>query len=466
MLAFGLASIMFCIGMIIRAKVPFIRKMLVPASVIAGVLGLFVMNSGLIKDLSSGVYVDIVNYLFTITFISIGLTSSSKSNKRSPNSMAKNIASGSIGMGLLWNLLYALTPAIGVIVILIIGSYFGFDPIYGLLIPFAFAQGPGQAATFGTIFEQQYGIANAAMVGITFAAIGFLVCFLVGVPMARYGIKRGLAKRLGRSEVDGFVERGYYKKSENRGSLGNETMFSGNMDTMTFHFAVIGLCFMLALGIAKSISLVPGIGPTFGGMLFIYGMLAGYLAKFVMKKFKIDHMLDNNFQTKFTGWSTDYLIVASFMAVPFSVIGTWMAPIIIVAITITFITAVICIYFGQRIGGDNDFDRTIGLYGTSTGTVPSGIALVRIIDPTLKGSTAVELGLMNLPMIASYVTVLTILSIASGTLSLSLGILLLLAPIPIYMIIMKTCKVWGKKTYDFKAEHATDDKNPKFIATD
>jgi len=53
MIAFGLASIMLCIGMIIRAKVPFIRKMLVPASVIAGVLGLIVMNTGLIEAADS-----------------------------------------------------------------------------------------------------------------------------------------------------------------------------------------------------------------------------------------------------------------------------------------------------------------------------------------------------------------------------------------------------------------------------
>ena len=35
MIAFGLASIMLCIGTFLRAKIPFFRNMLVPASVIA-----------------------------------------------------------------------------------------------------------------------------------------------------------------------------------------------------------------------------------------------------------------------------------------------------------------------------------------------------------------------------------------------------------------------------------------------
>src|SRR5699024_3101859 len=204
-------------------------KMLVPASVVAGVVGLVVMNTGLITALDSTMYVDIVNYLFTITFISIGLTSSRKSKKKSADSTGKNIAKGSIGLGFIWNLLYAITPAVGVLIIIGVGGMFGMDPVYGLLIPFAFAQGPGQAATYGTIMEQEYGLMNAASVGITFAAVGFLVCFLVGVPLARYGIKKGLAKNVKKSEINGFVQKGYYEKDEKRESLGNETMFSGNM---------------------------------------------------------------------------------------------------------------------------------------------------------------------------------------------------------------------------------------------
>lgn len=454
-MAFGLASIMLCIGVIVRGNVGFIKKMFVPTSVVAGVLGFIVMNTVFTKTTGAEIYTQFVNYLFTITFISIGLTSTKRSKGDSQQNVSKKIAKGSLAMGFTWNILYAVTPAIGAVILIMIGSYFGMSPIHGLLIPFAFAQGPGQAATFGTIMEQQYGIVNAASVGITFSVIGFLVCFLVGVPLIKLGIKRGLANRGANSSVSAYIERGFYTKEEKRANLGNETFFSGNMDTMTFHFAIIGVCFMTALGMAQLISVIPGIGPTFGGMLFIYGMLAGYLAKYILQKLQYDHLLDNTFQTKFTGWSTDYLIVASFMAVQIGLIGAWIVPILVVSAVVAVVTAVICLYFGKRIGNDNDFDRTVGLFGTSTGTVPSGIALIRIIDPALKNTTAIELGLMNLPMSASYVTVLTILAMAAGTLPLTAGLMLLIAPIPVYLLIMKLLKVWGKKTYDFNIEKNT-----------
>ncbi|MCD2137579.1 sodium/glutamate symporter [Salinicoccus halitifaciens] len=450
MIAFGLASVMLAVGLIIRSKVGFIRRMLVPTSVIAGIIGFFVMNSGMVTAVDAGMYIQIVTLLFTVTFISIGLTSNPKS--KSTASSGRDVAKGSLGMGFTWNILYALTPFVAVVILLAIGGIFGMDAVYGLLIPFAFTQGPGQAATYGAIMENEYGIMDAATVGVTFAALGFVLCFLIGVPLARYGIKRGLAKSMASRKIEKPVERGYYNKDEERESLGDETMYSGNIDTMSFHFAIIGICFLLAIGLAELASMIPGIGPTISGMLFIYGMIAGYLVKYVMRKLSIEHFLDNKFQSKITGWSTDYLIVASFMSVTFSVIGNWIVPILIISVIVTLISLAICLYFGQRYGGKNDYERTIGIYGTSTGTVPSGIALVRIVDPSLRTSTSVELGLMNIPMMISNVTFATIMLIASGVLSMPLGLLLLLAPIPAYLIVMRVFKVWGPKTYDLKEE--------------
>ena len=85
MIAFGLASIMLCLGTLLRARVPFLRNMLVPASVIAGLIGLVLMNLIAACNIHIGtdaqMYTEIVNHLFTISFISISLTSSSSDEK-------------------------------------------------------------------------------------------------------------------------------------------------------------------------------------------------------------------------------------------------------------------------------------------------------------------------------------------------------------------------------------------------
>ncbi len=86
MIAFGVASVMLCIGMIVRAKVPFFRHMLMPTSVIGGLVGLILMNTLFDKvnfgDMSTTDFSSIVDVFFVMSFISIGLTGSKKKRKR------------------------------------------------------------------------------------------------------------------------------------------------------------------------------------------------------------------------------------------------------------------------------------------------------------------------------------------------------------------------------------------------
>lgn len=87
-----------------------------------------------------------------------------------------------------------------------------------------------------------------------------------------------------------------------------------------------------------------------------------------------------------------------------------------------------------------------------TGTIPTGLALLRIIDSKFETTTAVELGLMNLPMLLSMVTVFSLVAIISDATPLHLGYLLLLAPIPIYIILLKVYGLFGSKSYSFSSK--------------
>lgn len=448
MMAFGWASVMLCIGVLLRAKVPFLRSMLVPASVIAGILGIIFINVMGKLDISIGTDTNmlssIVNNLFTVSFISISLTSSPKGE----DNTKKNVLKGAVGLGIVWCLLYALTPIIGTGLIALFGKSVNMDSTYGMLIQFAFCQGPGQSAAYGALFEQ-YGWANATTVAIAFSAIGFIVAFVVGIPAAKMGVKRGIAKNCGK--IDDTILKGYLRKEEQTEVMVKDTTCNSNIETLAFHFAIIGLCFILAVGIAKVLSYIPGfLGTSMSGMMFMNGMYAAYIVKWLLKKMHLDYLLENTLQSKITGWTADYLVVCAFMAVSVSVIKQWIIPMLIVAVVITIVTFLVCFYFGRRFGGSNDFERTLGLYGTCTGTVPSGIALVRIIDPDFKTTTSVELGACNLVMIASTPVYIIILALASGTIGTMPAIGGLAICCIIYLVILKVTKTWGKPTYHWK----------------
>ena len=83
MIALAFTSVMLLLGMLLRANVPLFRMMLVPTSVLAGIVGFILLNLNLkiFDGLSSATFTTIVNELFTLSFISIGLTSVGKKSE-------------------------------------------------------------------------------------------------------------------------------------------------------------------------------------------------------------------------------------------------------------------------------------------------------------------------------------------------------------------------------------------------
>ena len=113
MLSLAIIGVMLCIGMLLRAKIPFIGKMLIPASVIGGIIGFIFMN--VIEpvtplNLDCGTFGDLVDTMFVLSFISIGLTGSQKAKKEADGTKQTGPVLGGTGMGIIWCFLYGLTP--------------------------------------------------------------------------------------------------------------------------------------------------------------------------------------------------------------------------------------------------------------------------------------------------------------------------------------------------------------------
>ena len=448
MIAFGLASIMLLLGVICRAKVPFLRNMLVPSAVIAGIIGVAFMNIcdyfGLNLGTDSSWFTQIVNQLFIVSFISLTLMSAKESD-----TTKKGFFKGAWAIGIIWCLLFTITPIIGSLLTFIFGESYSISPIYGMLIQFAFCMGPGQSTTYGGIIEG-YGWDSAVMVALTFSSLGFIVAYLIGIPAAKRGIKKGLAKH--NSSLDESVLRGYLKEEEQTARMKKDTTVNSNIESMAFHFAIIGLCYIMAIGISKLFALIPGyIGTSFSSLMFLNGMYAAYIVKFIMKKLGIDYFLNDDLQNKITGWSADYLVVCSFMAVSIKVISKWLVPIFAIAAVCACVSAVVCFYFGKRTGSSYDFERTLGLFGMATGTAPSGISLIRIVDPDFKTTAAVELGASN-PFcnVFNIPVYIMILGYAAGSFTYTTTIAVLAGMMLVFLIVLKATGCWGKKTYTLK----------------
>lgn len=450
MMALGWASIVLIIGFVLRAKSRFLQKMLVPASVLGGIVGFSIINilgeAGGELGVNADHFAELMNHLFTLSFIAMSLSDTSHQER----SNLKETVRGALGMGILWCLLYLFTPLVGAGVIALLGGSFDLSVEYGTLIPFAFAQGPGQAAAYGKLYEN-YGYENATMVALSFAALGYLASFLMGIPAAKLGMQKGIARNC--APMEESVRKGYWCRSQSVNVTIKDTTCSSNMETLSLHFAVIGVCYMSAILISRLFSLLPGfLGTSLSSLLFLNGMIAAYLVKLIMKKCGIYFLMDSALNRKISGLTTDYLVVCAFMAVRVSLLGSWFVPVLAEAVVIAIVTFVVCFYFGQRFGGTNDFERSLGIFGSATGTVPTGLVLIRLVDPDYKTDTAIELGLMNITMILSAPGQLILLALISGTLSMKWAMLLLAFFSMLYLLLLKITGIWGQKTYSWKQQ--------------
>lgn len=447
MISMSWIGVMLVLGVILRALIKPLGNILMPACVIGGIVGFILMNTGILPRIGVDFALlnTIVTNLFTITFISMGITATPK---EAGVSTGKESAKGAMMEGLVWSSLYSVQAVVAFGVLLLVGGFFGFKAIHGLQIPFAFCQGPGQSATYGGMIEAA-GIEHAQQVGITFAVIGFLFAFLIGVPLAKRGLKYKLATYP--REISKGIKKGVFEPGDKDiYPAGHQTTYSGNIDALAFSFALVGVGYAITGPVCAALRMIPQTNilfiflSTFGSMEFAIGLFVGYLIKFVMNKTGVKKYHDDMMQTRITGWGTDFMICAAFMAVQLAVVGKWLIPILIASVVVAAVTFVFCLFFSEHLNGAYDFERFLGLWGTCTGTCPSGIALIRIVDPELKTTAGAEMGLMNVFMWGGYIAPFVVMYCAgqiSG--SLMAGLYALCAIL--FVVLIFVFRLWKKK---------------------
>ncbi|MCK5517760.1 MAG: hypothetical protein KAI39_12850 [Desulfobulbaceae bacterium] len=332
-------------------------------------------------------------HFFNISFISVGLTQDAKGTEPV---YGKQVLKGSTWMALVQGMAFPMQAMVGGLFVMGFGMI-GLElfPTFGFLIPLGFNEGPGQALSIGKAWEL-VGFTNGGTIGLTFSAIGFFFAFFVGVPMVNYGIRKGWAT-FGSNELSLDFLVGLLPKNSKNKIAGKLTMHSGNAETLAFQAALVGMVYGLTWATVKSLASIvpPEVAPILWGFFFIFGLGIAYLVKGLMKAVDVVHLIDPGIQRRVTGWSIDYLIVATVSAIQLKVVWDNLLPIGLMSLTSGILTTLLVIYLGKKLDTFG-LERSAAIFGTITGTVSCGLLLLRIIDPEFKTPVAFEIGLMNI----------------------------------------------------------------------
>ncbi len=447
LLAFGTMSVFLILGIFLRAKIRFFQKFLIPSCLIGGAIGMIILNINARPDIQllpyrSADFEVFVYHLFIVSFISIGLTHNGDVDEEKKK--AGPLMKGATWLAMIEGVTISLQSIVGSLLVVLFGILgVKLFPTFGLFVPLGFTEGPGQALSFGKAWEG-YGFENAATIGVTFAAIGFLVAFFIGIPLIRWGVNRGLPTEKPRALPEDILK-GLVSKNAVKEKAGHLTTHSGNVDTLAYHVALIGIIYVLtwffSLGLVR---IIPGnITKALFGFFFFFGLAVALGVRLIMKKLGIMHMIDPGTQRRITGWAVDFLLVATLMSVQFNVVVRYIIPILVMTIAGILVTVFPILYLGRRVDRYN-FERTMIIFGTCTGTVSTGLILLRVIDPEFRTPVALEIGFMNVVVVPIIVASMILVN-APVWWDWNLW-LVILAHLPILIIsllVIRVLKMWG-----------------------
>ena len=438
----------------LKRTVKFLRVSLIPTSVLGGLMLLAI--AAIYNAITGNVLFDgeffggdgtselgfsaleiITYHTLALGFIATSLKTSDKKLTKERNIEIFNTGVTTVSTYLL-QAVFGL--GITIIVALIVKDFF---PAAGVLLPFGYGQGTGQALNYGNIYETDYGFVGGKSFGLTIAALGFLSASIGGVIYLNIIRKKGNINPL-------YGEDGKMTSEEVQSE--NEIPMNGGMDKLTVQVALILIVYILAYlvmwGLGK---LLPGMRATIYGFNFLFGVLLATLLKAILKllqKVKIvKKQYTNNFLLDRIGnFCFDIMVVAGIAAIRLDVLKDYWGIIAILGVVGLVITYVYNRIVARTLFKDYENEQFLMMYGMLTGTASTGIILLREIDGEFKTPAADNLLYQNFPAIVFGFPLMLLATLAPQKPELTL--LILFVFLLVMNVILFRSKIFKRKKAD------------------
>ncbi len=389
-------------GNVLKKSIPLLQASLIPTSVLGGCLLLIV--SGIYRLITKETLFDAAFFggngmmtLEMITYHTLALGFIASTFKSSEGKLTKQRTIEIFNTGVTTVSSYLLQGifglAISLIAALVLDDFF---EAAGMILPFGYGQGTGQAMNYGNIYEQEYGFVGGKSFGLAVAALGFLSASLGGVIHLNIQKKRGVIK------LSDIKERALHAEEiQNE----NEIPMQESIDKMTIQIALIVSAYMVSYLLMNALgSLLPGMKSVIFGFNFLLGVLTATLFKavlnFLRKKNIVKKEYTNNFlMTRASNFFFDIMVVAGIAAIRLSILEKYWGILLIMGLTGAVVTYIYNRIVAKALFKDYVEEQFLTMYGMLTGTASTGIILLREIDGDFKSPASDNMVYQNFPAI-------------------------------------------------------------------
>jgi len=433
-LSFGIVTVcviclLVLIANVLRRKIPFFRRSLMPTAVIAGLLGL--VSKEVILS-TTGVYIfsrpslgAVIYHLLPVAFISLCLREPDNYTKEFDRERVNRERVTAVRSGAVIISTYLVQGIIGIIVAGFFAITFmpQLNPGTGIMLALGFGQGPQQANATGYIWDaaghmSAWGSGAARNFGLTIAGLGFIWASIPGIILVN-----AIAKKKGI-----IIRRDEFQKSGELSSYTiegpDEVPLSESIDKFSLQVCMVGGVYLLTIGFILGIEIgftVTGIPflldlvPTIWGFAFMIAALVALCVKLILRRLVKSGIMHrkypNNFMmNRISGVAFDLAIVAALCAISVSELGSLWIPVLVMTTVGGFACMLYLRYLCNYVYKDYKDEAFLAMYGMLTGTIANGMILLREIDGEFKtpagndlvlgSSQAIILGIPLLLLIA------------------------------------------------------------------
>lgn len=380
----GIIAGLILLANVLRRKIRFVRNSLMPTAVLAGFILLFLRTTNIIPI--DTMFLEMITYhAIALGFIALSLRIPEKQSKSGALLASKNgalivstyLVQALVGMVFSLGLAYTLMP--------------DFFKASGILLPMAYGQGPGQANNVGTTYEV-LGMTGGRSFGLSLAAAGYLCACIVGVVYLNVLNKKGVVHRIkDKDNISGSVTSEIFQDE-------NEIPTAESVDKLSVQAALVAVVYLatylVTYGIVALLEAVaPGLAGTVSTLLWGFNFIIGsLLATLVcngikhLRKYKImNRQYQNNYLlSRISGLAFDFMIAAGIASINIEDLAGYWLPFLLMAIAGGVITFIYLLYMCKKLYPGYEYEGFISMYGMLTGTISSGVLLLRELDPELK----------------------------------------------------------------------------------
>ena len=442
---FSIISCFLIIANILRRKIRFIDRSLLPVAVIAGFI-LLLLKEFNILSIDKTFMESLTYHCTAIGFIALGLRTPSSHAIKSGSSGAK---SAGLKSGMLIVSTYLVQAVVGLSVTMLIAYLFMPDLFMasGLLLPLGFGQGPGQAYNIGTTY-QSLGFVGGSSYGLAIASMGFIWAAFGGATYMVMLRKKGL-KINARMQESAKVTSEMIEEED-------EVPLTEALDKFTIQIALIFIVYLATYLLSKgatsllaNATFLGSMGNTISSLIWGFNFLIGSsLALLVnvilskLKDFKVMHrQYRNNYMlNRISGLAFDIMITASISSIALADLKNLWIPFLLITTVGGIITILYLKFLCKRVYPEYPVEGFFSMYGMLTGTVSTGVMLLREIDPNFKTPAATNLVTGSSTAIILGFPLLLMVGLAPNSVSMLfiiIGICLVYGSILTYLLVRK-----------------------------